>query len=81
MQRLFSTFPSTWPAAGLLLLCLAAGVSPWNGELRSQASAILLRILRKIVFTDRTEMPVMRRFVSPSDPTQNSEPDAGIALD
>jgi hypothetical protein len=58
----------------------SASTSPWNGELRSQASATLFRILRKIVFTDRTEMPVMRRFVSPSDPTQNNEPDAGIAL-
>jgi hypothetical protein len=37
----------------------SASTSPWNGELRSQASAIPLRILRKIVFTDRTEMPVM----------------------
>ena len=26
MQRLFSTFPSSWPGAGLLLLRLAAGV-------------------------------------------------------
>jgi putative oxidoreductase len=26
MQRLFSTFPSSWPAAGLLLLRLAVGL-------------------------------------------------------
>lgn len=27
MQRLFSTFPNSWPGAGLLILRLAAGIS------------------------------------------------------
>jgi putative oxidoreductase len=43
MQRLFSTFPNSWPGLGLLILRLAAGLSlaaviPVTGDLAGNAS-------------------------------------------
>jgi len=50
MQRIFSTFPSSWPGCGLLLLRLVAGtpllgaaISTWLGV--PDATALFLRLI------------------------------------
>jgi len=47
MQRIFSTFPNSWPGCGLLLLRLAAGtpllVSTWSGV--TDATTLFLRLV------------------------------------
>ena len=55
-------------------------VSQQGDELRSHASAILLRILRKIVWVERTEMPVIAAVCFAVRSSKNSPPDAEIAL-